>query len=68
MIAIAAYYLAERRGFAPGGAEQDWAHAERVIDAMIASPGASPPRRGGGDVSDIVRNALKIQPGCDTAV
>lgn len=36
MIAIAAYYLAEQRGFAPGGADRDWLKAERTIDAMIA--------------------------------
>lgn len=36
MIAIAAYYLAERRGFSPGGAESDWLSAERMIDAMLA--------------------------------
>ncbi|MGQ9659225.1 MAG: DUF2934 domain-containing protein [Thermochromatium sp.] len=37
MISVAAYYLAERRGFAPGGAEADWLLAERMIDAMIAA-------------------------------
>ena len=36
MIAIAAYYLAEQRGFAPGGAERDWLQAEAAIDSMIA--------------------------------
>ncbi|NEV61703.1 DUF2934 domain-containing protein [Thiorhodococcus minor] len=36
MIAIAAYYLAEQRGFAPGGADKDWLEAEATIDAMIA--------------------------------
>jgi hypothetical protein len=36
MIAVAAYYLAERRGFAPGQAEADWRLAEQAIDAMIA--------------------------------
>ncbi len=36
MIALAAYYLAESRGFAPGKAEDDWLQAEQVIDAMIA--------------------------------
>jgi hypothetical protein len=54
MIALAAYYLAERRNFAPGAAEADWLHAERVIDALIASQEVScitPPER--------IRNALK---------
>lgn len=36
MIALAAYYLAEGRGFAPGEALADWLEAERMIDAMIA--------------------------------
>jgi microsomal dipeptidase-like Zn-dependent dipeptidase len=35
MIAVAAYFLAEHRGFVPGGADDDWLHAERQIDAMI---------------------------------
>jgi hypothetical protein len=36
MIAVAAYYLAERRGFAPGSATADWLSAERQIDRMLA--------------------------------
>jgi hypothetical protein len=36
MIATAAYYLAERRGFAPGQAEVDWLAAELQIDALLA--------------------------------
>jgi hypothetical protein len=28
-IAVAAYYLAEKRGFAPGGELEDWLDAER---------------------------------------
>lgn len=35
MIAVAAYFLAERRGFAPGRDYDDWLGAERQIDAMI---------------------------------
>ena len=35
MIAIAAYFLAEQRGFAPGGATEDWYRAERQIDSML---------------------------------
>ena len=37
MIAIAAYFLAERRGFVPGGADDDWLRAERQIDGMLES-------------------------------
>jgi hypothetical protein len=32
MIAEAAYYRAERRGFAPGGEIQDWCEAESSVD------------------------------------
>jgi hypothetical protein len=32
-IAEAAYYIAERRGFAPGDPVRDWLEAERAIDA-----------------------------------
>lgn len=37
MIAVAAYYLAEQRGFPGGGAVDDWIAAERQIDHMLAS-------------------------------
>ena len=33
MIAVAAYYLAEKRNFSPGGDLSDWLAAEREIDA-----------------------------------
>lgn len=60
MIAIAAYYLAERRGFAPGQAEADWLLAERTIEAMIAgrhlTAGTDDEARG-----RLIRNALVIQ-------
>ena len=35
MIAEAAYYHAERRGFAPGGEEHDWLRAEAEVDALL---------------------------------
>ena len=31
-IAEAAYYRSERRGFAPGGEENDWLEAEKEVD------------------------------------
>ena len=34
-IAQAAYFHAERRGFAPGGEEQDWLKAEAEVDALL---------------------------------
>ncbi len=60
MIAVAAYYLAEQRGFAPGGEEADWLHAERLIDAMIAAgrlEGLTGPDAGRA----AIRNALRLQ-------
>jgi hypothetical protein len=41
MIAKAAYFHAERRGFAPGGEAQDWLRAEAEVDALLraAHPG-----------------------------
>lgn len=36
MIGEAAYYLAEKRGFAHGHHDADWAAAEKQIDAMLA--------------------------------
>jgi hypothetical protein len=43
MIAQAAYFHAERRGFAPGNETQDWLRAEAEIDALLraAKPGRS---------------------------
>jgi hypothetical protein len=35
MIAVAAYYLAERRGFTAGSATEDWLRAEAQIDRML---------------------------------
>ncbi len=33
-IAVAAYYRAEKRGFAPGGEMQDWIEAEAEIERL----------------------------------
>ena len=40
MIAEAAYYRAERRGFAPGNEMEDWLQAETEIDSLIQSGGS----------------------------
>lgn len=37
MIAVAAYYLAEHRGFTAGNATADWLKAEQQIDRMLAA-------------------------------
>lgn len=37
MISVAAYYRAERRGFAPGEAERDWFEAVSEIDRLLAA-------------------------------
>jgi Protein of unknown function (DUF2934) len=39
MIAEAAYYLAEKRGFKGGNELADWATAEKQVDAIIAKRG-----------------------------
>ena len=36
MIAEAAYFHAERRGFEAGSADEDWYRAEREIDELLA--------------------------------
>ena len=63
MIAVAAYYLAEQRGFPGEGAMDDWVHAERQIDHMVErmrSDGAN--RRALERVG--LRNALKFWGQC----
>lgn len=35
-IEVAAFYIAERRGFAPGDPLQDWVAAEAEIDRLLA--------------------------------
>lgn len=37
MIAEAAYFIAERRGFQGGNPEQDWFEAEKQISRMLES-------------------------------
>jgi Protein of unknown function (DUF2934) len=37
MIATAAYYLAERRGFSPGDELTDWLTAESAVEAELAA-------------------------------
>jgi hypothetical protein len=59
MIAIAAYYLAEARGFAPGKADLDWLLAEQTIDAMIAD-GLARNDRDPVELAAGIRNALKL--------
>jgi hypothetical protein len=39
MVAEAAYYLAEKRGFKDGNELADWATAEKQVDAIIAKRG-----------------------------
>ena len=43
MIAESAYLRAERRGFLPGGEEEDWLEAEAEVDALLRlTHGGSP--------------------------
>jgi hypothetical protein len=47
LIAEAAYYRAEKRGFAPGYETEDWLAAEAEVDARLlhsaSDPGLQPP-------------------------
>lgn len=66
MVEIAAYFLAEHRGFAPGGADADWLRAEQAIDAMLADRLADSPECAWAHREDLVegiRNALKLGGG-----
>lgn len=36
MIATAAYYIAEQRGFAPGHEQDDWYRAQAAVDKQLA--------------------------------
>jgi DUF2934 family protein len=36
LVALAAYYRAEQRGFAPGGELEDWLDAEREVASRLA--------------------------------
>jgi hypothetical protein len=46
MIAEAAYYLAERRGFAPNNEWADWFEAEEKIDRLIQTADSRSPHSG----------------------
>ena len=35
-VEVAAYYIAEKRGFDAGSTEEDWAQAELEIDRLLA--------------------------------
>ena len=48
MIRQAAYYRAERRGFATGHEAEDWLAAEAEIDAGLAAIAKRPSRRSAG--------------------
>ena len=42
LIAEAAYFGAERRGFAPGHEQEDWLAAEAEVDARLLKPRSAP--------------------------
>jgi hypothetical protein len=42
LIAEAAFFRAEKRGFAPGHETEDWLAAEAEVDAMLMSAGSEP--------------------------
>ncbi|MBI3068227.1 MAG: DUF2934 domain-containing protein [Betaproteobacteria bacterium] len=43
LIAEAAYFIAERRGFAAGSELEDWLQAEAQIEGRLGSPGTGTP-------------------------
>jgi len=53
MTAEAAYYIAERRGFAPGHELEDWLLAEKQIDAKLSSE--APPGPAAASVGSLPR-------------
>ena len=59
MIALAAYYRAERRGFAFGEAVKDWWEAAAVIDQMLENMGKAGVTRGKYERVGL-RNALRL--------
>jgi hypothetical protein len=42
LIAEAAYFRAQRRGFAPGHEGEDWLAAEAEVDARLMTPESAP--------------------------
>ncbi len=41
-VEVAAYHIAERRGFAAGFADEDWGQAEREIDRLLVAGKRNP--------------------------
>ena len=56
LISEAAYFIAERRGFAPGSELSDWLRAEKEIESLLRSAvgerrrGVTEDRRSGGNL------------------
>ena len=59
MIAVAAYFRAEQRGFASGDAVKDWWEAAAVIDRMIQNMARTGVTRGSYEHVGL-RNALRL--------
>ncbi len=45
MIRLAAYFRAERRGFAPGNDWEDWLAAEAEVGALVGGAPSAAPRK-----------------------
>ena len=62
MVAVAAYFRAERRGFVPGHEVEDWCQAAAIIDSMLKNMReAGVTRRDYERVG--LRNALRLWTG-----
>jgi len=59
MIAVAAYFRAERRGFGPGHELEDWCEAAVAIDQMLDNMRKAGVTRGDYERAGL-RNALRL--------
>ncbi len=60
MVAEAAYYLAERRGFQDGACMSDWLQAEIDIERMLEAPTPKTPTKRKPRTSTLKTNAKNI--------
>lgn len=67
MITEAAYFLAEKRGFAPGHEREDWLAAERQVDAMLAALEQQPALERRLEAGETPKRSRKAAAGAETA-